>query len=36
LEIHCLIGAREIEIWFSPDKSATVADYLDALLETRF
>jgi hypothetical protein len=36
MEIHCLIGEKEIEIWFSPEKSASVSDYLDALLATRF
>jgi hypothetical protein len=36
LEIHCIIGKREIEVWFNPDKSGYPSEYLDALLETRF
>ena len=36
LEIHCLPGQEEIEVWFSPDQPAYAAEYLDALLATRF
>jgi len=36
LEIHSLPGDRWIEIWFNPDQGAYPAEYLDALLATRF
>jgi hypothetical protein len=36
VELHCLIGEPEIEIWFNPDNGAYPSEYLDALLSTRF
>jgi hypothetical protein len=36
LEIHAVVGEREIEVWFSPDQAGWSAEYLDALLMTRF
>jgi hypothetical protein len=36
LEIHCIVGDREIEVWFDPENSAWASTYLDALLKTRF
>jgi len=36
LEIHALIGEKDIEVWFNPDKGAYPSEYLDALLLTRF
>jgi hypothetical protein len=36
VEIHCIIGESEIEVWFNPDKGAYPSEYLDALLSTRF
>ncbi|KAF5049129.1 hypothetical protein DSECCO2_442920 [anaerobic digester metagenome] len=36
VEINCLIGERTIEVWFTPNKSAVAAAYVDALLATRF
>lgn len=36
LELHCIIGEPVIEVWFSPERGAYPADYLDALLSTRF
>jgi hypothetical protein len=36
VEINCLIGERTIEVWFAPGKAASVAEYIDALLSTRF
>jgi hypothetical protein len=36
VELHCLIGEPEIEIWFNPDDGAYPSEYLDALLSTRF
>lgn len=36
LEIHCLTGITEIEVWMNPEKKAHAAEYLDALLATRF
>jgi hypothetical protein len=36
VELHCLIGEPEIEIWFNPDTGAYPSEYLDALLSTRF
>ena len=35
-ELHCIIGKSRIEVWFNPDKGAYPAEYLDALLATRF
>lgn len=36
LEIHTLIGKRWIEVWFNPEQGAYPAEYLDALIATRF
>jgi hypothetical protein len=36
LELHCIIGEPVIEVWFTPEKGAFLAEYLDALLSTRF
>lgn len=36
LEIHTLPGERWIEVWFNPEQGAYPAEYLDALLATRF
>jgi hypothetical protein len=36
VELHCLIGEPVIEVWFNPEGGAYPADYLDALLATRF
>ena len=36
LEIHCIIGESEVEVWFNPDRSAYPSEYLDALFMTRF
>lgn len=36
VELHCLIGEPVIEVWFNPDSGAYPAEYLDALLATRF
>ena len=36
LELHCIIGEPVIEVWFTPEKGAYPAEYLDALLSTRF
>jgi len=36
VELHCIIGKPRIEVWFNPDKGAYPAEYLDALLATRF
>ncbi len=35
-EIHALVGSTCIEVWFSPDRGAYPADYLESLLSTRF
>lgn len=36
VEIHILIGARAVEAWFDPEKSALALEYLTSLMETRF
>lgn len=36
VEINLIVGAREAEIWFAPDKGAYPSEYLDALFQTRF
>ena len=36
LELHCIVGEPVIEAWFAPERGAYPADYLDALLSTRF
>jgi hypothetical protein len=36
LEIHCIPGKADIEVWYSPEKEASSSEYLDALLATRF
>jgi hypothetical protein len=36
LEIHALIGEKQVEVWFNPDKGAYPSEYLDALLASRF
>ncbi len=36
LEIHALIGNKEIEAWFNPERGAYPSEYLEALLATRF
>ena len=36
LEIHCIAGESEIEIWYEPEKESYLSEYVDALLSTRF
>jgi hypothetical protein len=36
LEIHCITGESEVEVWFNPDRGAYPSEYLDALFMTRF
>jgi hypothetical protein len=36
LEIHAIVGSSRIEVWLAPEKGAYMAEYLDALLATRF
>jgi hypothetical protein len=36
VEINLIVGERDVEIWFAPDKGAYPSEYLDALFETRF
>jgi hypothetical protein len=36
VELHCIIGKARIDVWFNPEKGAYPAEYLDALLATRF
>jgi len=36
VEVNLVVGAREIEVWFSPVQRARTAEYVDALLATRF
>ena len=36
LEIHGIIGKKDMEVWFNPDKGGYPSEYLDALLATRF
>jgi len=36
LEIHALFGKQWIEVWFNPERGAYPAEYLDALIATRF
>jgi hypothetical protein len=36
VELHCLIGVPEIEVWFNPENGAYPSEYLDAMLSTRF
>lgn len=36
LEINCIVGVPEIEVWFSPEQRGWTSEYLDALLATRF
>ena len=36
VEINVIVGAPEIEVWFSPEQRVWTSEYLDALLATRF
>ena len=36
VEINCIIGEQEIEIWYDPEKRSYTEEYLDALISTRF
>ena len=36
LEINCISGESEIEVWYDPEKKSYTSQYLDALLSTRF
>jgi hypothetical protein len=36
VEINLIIGVPEAEVWFNPESGAYPAEYLDALLATRF
>ena len=36
VELHCLAGEPVIGVWFDPENAAYPAEYLDALLATRF
>ncbi len=36
VEINIIVGAPEIEVWFSPEQRVWTSEYLDALLSTRF
>jgi len=35
-ELHFIVGKAQIEIWINSEKGAWPAEYLDALLATRF
>ena len=36
VEIDLVVGAPEVEVWFSPRQRAHTFEYVDALLATRF
>ena len=36
LEIHCIPGEIEIEVWYDPKKESYSSEYLDALMASRF
>lgn len=36
VELHCIVGEPEIEVWFDPEGGSYPLEYLDALLSTRF
>ncbi len=36
VEINLIMGERDAEIWFAPEKRAYPSEYLDALFQTRF
>jgi len=36
VEINLIVGERDAEIWFAPEKGAYPSEYLDALFQTRF
>lgn len=36
VELHCIAGSSEIQVWFNPEKRSFPSEYLDALLATRF
>lgn len=36
LEVNLIVGELDVEVWFSPDEATWSAEYLDALLLTRF
>jgi hypothetical protein len=36
LEINCISGESEIEVWYDPEKKSYSSEYMDALLSTRF
>ena len=36
LEINCISGEYEIEVWYDPEKKSYSSEYMDALLSTRF
>jgi len=36
VELHCITGQPEIQVWFNPEKGAYPSEYLDALLAIRF
>ncbi len=36
VELNLIVGAPEVEAWFSPEQKGWTFEYLDALLATRF
>jgi hypothetical protein len=36
IEIHCITGKAEVEVWFNCENGAYPSEYLDALFSTRF
>ena len=36
VELHCIVGEPQIDVWFNPDKGGYPSEYFDALLSTRF
>ncbi|MDD1710136.1 MAG: hypothetical protein LUQ37_04410 [Methanoregulaceae archaeon] len=36
LEIHARIGGKRIDVWYNPGNGSYPAEYLDALIATRF
>lgn len=36
IEIHCIAGEPEIEVWFDPEYGASPLEYIEALISTRF
>lgn len=36
VEMHCVTGENETEVWYDPAKGSYSMEYLDALISTRF